>query len=64
MVNKKFGLGRGVDALFSKIDSSFFAKLNIEKITPNPFQPRTNFNQSELKELAKYLKDGSTTKFC
>ena len=29
MVNKRFGIGRGVDALFSKVDSSFFAKLNI-----------------------------------
>ena len=52
MVNNKFGLGRGVDALFSKMDSSFFAKLNIEQITANPFQPRTNFNKSELNELA------------
>ena len=33
MVNNRFGLGRGVDALFSKMDSSFFAKLNIEQIT-------------------------------
>ena len=55
MVNNKFGLGRGVDALFSKMDSSFFAKLNIEQITANPFQPRTNFNNSELKELAESI---------
>jgi len=55
MVNNRLGLGRGVDALFSKIDSSFFAKLNIEQITPNPFQPRTNFNNSELKELAESI---------
>lgn len=52
MVSNRFGLGRGVDALFSKMDSSFFAKLNIEQITPNPFQPRTNFNKSELNDLA------------
>tara|TARA_B100001250_G_C19787592_1_gene784916 strand:- start:1239 stop:2087 length:849 start_codon:yes stop_codon:yes gene_type:complete len=55
MVNDRFGLGRGVDALFSKMDSSFFAKLNIEQITANPFQPRTNFNNSELKELAESI---------
>ena len=55
MVNNRLGLGRGVDALFSKMDSSFFAKLNIEQITPNPFQPRTNFNNSELKELAESI---------
>jgi len=52
MVSNRFGLGRGVDALFSKMDSSFFAKLNIEQIIPNPFQPRTNFNKSELNDLA------------
>ena len=56
MVSNRFGLGRGVDALFSKMDSSFFAKLNIEQITPNPFQPRTNFNKSELNDLADSIR--------
>ena len=45
-------LGRGVNALFSKIKSNSFATIDINQITPNPFQPRTNFNKTELEELA------------
>jgi len=56
MVKNRFGIGRGVDALFSKVDSSFFAKLSIEQVAPNPYQPRTNFNKSELKELSESIK--------
>ena len=56
MVKNRFGIGRGVDALFSKVDSSFFAKLSIEQVSPNPYQPRTNFNKSELKELSESIK--------
>ena len=56
MVKNRFGIGRGVDALFSKVDSSFFAKLSIEQVSPNPYQPRTNFNKSELIELSESIK--------
>ena len=46
-------LGRGVNALFSKIKSNSFATININQIRPNPFQPRTNFNKSELEDRAE-----------
>ena len=46
MVEKISPLGRGVNALFSKIKSNSFATLEINQIFPNPFQPRTNFNES------------------
>ena len=57
MVEKISPLGRGVNALFSKIKSNSFATLEINQIFPNPFQPRTNFNESELKELAKSISE-------
>ena len=57
MVEKISPLGRGVNALFSKIKSNSFATLEINQIIPNPFQPRTNFNQSELQELAKSISE-------
>ena len=50
-------LGRGVNALFSKIKSNSFATININQIRPNPFQPRTNFNKSELEELAQSISE-------
>ncbi len=56
MVNNRFGIGRGVDALFSKVDSNFFAKLSIDQVSPNPYQPRTNFNKSDLIELSESIK--------
>tara|TARA_B100000579_G_C22759756_1_gene818355 strand:- start:170 stop:1015 length:846 start_codon:yes stop_codon:yes gene_type:complete len=57
MVEKISPLGRGVNALFSKIKSNSFATLDINQILPNPFQPRTNFNESELQELAKSISE-------
>tara|TARA_B100001758_G_C18366798_1_gene588957 strand:- start:715 stop:1560 length:846 start_codon:yes stop_codon:yes gene_type:complete len=57
MVEKLSPLGRGVNALFAKIKSNSFATINISQISPNPFQPRTNFNKSELKELAQSISE-------
>lgn len=56
---KKSGLGRGLSALVSEAEyetgsasSKSEAKVPIEDIFPNPDQPRTHFNESELKELS------------
>ena len=57
MVEKLSPLGRGVNALFSKIKSNSFATININQIIPNPFQPRTNFNKTELEELAQSISE-------
>lgn len=57
MTTKLSPLGRGVNALFSKIKSNSFATIKINQISPNPFQPRTNFNKSELEELAKSISE-------
>ncbi|MBH75845.1 MAG: chromosome partitioning protein ParB [Flavobacteriales bacterium] len=57
MIEKKSPLGRGVNALFSKIKSNSFAYIDINIISTNPHQPRTNFSNSELKELAKSISE-------
>lgn len=57
MAVKKGGLGRGLDALFAdnsleEISSSSAVKLKINEIEPNREQPRKEFNQGALSELA------------
>lgn len=57
MAVKKGGLGRGLDALFAdnsleEISSSSAVKLKINEIEPNREQPRKEFNQEALSELA------------
>jgi len=60
-VAKRKALGRGLSALFpdtimSETDKGFFY-CPIESISPNPHQPRQNFSDSELKELAYSIKE-------
>ena len=67
MVSKnKRGLGRGIDALFNenkeiekKIseNNNIIDLIPIEKLEPNPFQPRKVFNSESMEELAKSIKD-------
>lgn len=67
--NKKRGLGRGLDAILqspetditsSDISGSYVAgavaELNIDFIEANPFQPRTDFDDNALNELAESIK--------
>ena len=58
---KRKALGRGLSALFpetviSENDKGFFY-CPVESISPNPNQPRQNFNDSELTELANSIKE-------
>jgi len=53
-MGKKTGLGQGVGLLFGEDTEKFF-ECNINKITPNKYQPRTNFNTSDLQELANSI---------
>jgi len=60
-VTKRKALGRGLSALFpetviSETDKGFFY-CPIESISPNPHQPRQNFGDSELTELADSIKE-------
>lgn len=67
--NKKRGLGRGLDAILqspetditsSDISGNYVAgavaELNIDFIEANPFQPRTDFDENALNELAESIK--------
>ncbi len=66
--NKKRGLGRGLDAILqspetditsSDISGNYVAgavaELNIDFIEANPFQPRTDFDEAALNELAESI---------
>lgn len=67
--NKKRGLGRGLDAILQSPETDItstdisgnyvagaVAELNINFIEANPFQPRTDFDDNALKELADSIK--------
>ena len=58
-MTKKKRLGRGLDALISddsKKDAAGFKNIDLDKIEANPYQPREEFNQTELAELAESIK--------
>lgn len=55
-MSKTKGLGQGVGLLFGEEDEKYF-ECNINKIIPNKYQPRTNFNTSELQELADSISE-------
>ena len=60
--NKKFTLGRGLDALISTeavrtSGSSSIGEIEIDKIFANPNQPRRDFNEEALQELADSIKE-------
>lgn len=58
----KKGLGKGLGAIFSQVDLASseeegIAQINIDEITPNPYQPRKDFNEEELQNLANSIKE-------
>ena len=62
---KKKGLGRGLTALFGdqkeevkkeEITSHTRLKVSIGDLSPNKYQPRVNFNEEKLQELANSIK--------
>ena len=55
-MSKTKGLGQGVGLLFGEEEEKFF-ECNITKIIPNKYQPRTNFNSSDLQELADSISE-------
>ncbi len=54
---KKGGLGRGLDALFNEnaTDEKGIVTLRLSEIEPNRNQPRTNFDEEALAELAESI---------
>lgn len=62
MAKQKFTLGRGLDALISTealrtSGSSSIGEIEIGKIFANPNQPRRDFNEEALKELADSISE-------
>ncbi|MBO7083357.1 MAG: ParB/RepB/Spo0J family partition protein [Bacteroidales bacterium] len=68
--NKKRGLGRGLDAILQSPETDItsrdisgdyvagaVAEIDINLIEANPFQPRTEFDDEALKELAQSIKE-------
>lgn len=62
MVNKKAkGLGRGIDAIFGSLEAEVqptdaVMDLALRDIRPNPYQPRHNFDDAALADLAASIK--------
>ena len=61
-MKKTLGLGRGLDALIdtthiSTAGSSSISEIALDKIYPNPDQPRRTFDEEALQELAQSIKD-------
>ena len=61
---KKTGLGKGLDALFGPApeeeqlqENDVLKNLKITEVEPNRDQPRKNFNQEALEELAESIKE-------
>ena len=61
MANKKQVLGRGLSAMLSSKETdtikSSVNEININEISVNPFQPRSNFNNTSLQELSISIKN-------
>ena len=55
-MGKKTGLGQGVSLLFGEEQEKFF-DCDIDNITPNKYQPRTNFNPDDLQELSDSIRE-------
>jgi len=60
MATKRKALGKGLGALLPSVPAGSAEKtymdLPIDEITPNQYQPRTNFNEESLNELAQSIK--------
>lgn len=54
---KQTGLGLGASLLFGKEQEEKFFQCDIDNIVPNKHQPRVNFNDTEIEELAQSIKE-------
>lgn len=56
MSTRKSGLGKGLDALIPKADRTFL-RVAIDRIRPNPRQPRERFDEEALESLAASIRE-------
>ncbi|HIP44106.1 MAG TPA: ParB/RepB/Spo0J family partition protein [Sulfurospirillum arcachonense] len=62
----KKALGRGIGAIFDDVEDAFnkemgnsqdlVREINLNRISPNPYQPRKYFNEKAIKELSESIK--------
>ena len=55
-MNSRHGLGRGLSALLPPVQSEVATDLAVDAISPNPNQPRKDFDDAALQELATSLR--------
>ena len=51
------GLGRGLGALIPRVPTIGLREVPVDAIRPNPWQPRTQFDEAELDELAQSIRE-------
>jgi ParB family chromosome partitioning protein len=51
------GLGRGLGALIPRAGTTGLREVPVDTIRPNPWQPRTRFDPTELDELAQSIRE-------
>ncbi len=59
-MNKKIGLGKGLGALLpgpDEVPASGLSEAPVRAIVPNPLQPRTQFDEQTLRELADSIRE-------
>src|SRR5689334_11036002 len=52
-------LGRGLDALIPSLsvnDDDKVTEVSLQQLRPNPYQPRKNFDEQSIQELAESIK--------
>jgi len=59
-LNKKGGLGKGLDALIPSLsinDDDKVVEIPLAQLRPNPYQPRKTFDEEAIRELAESIKE-------
>ncbi|MFN3929537.1 MAG: ParB/RepB/Spo0J family partition protein, partial [Thermoflexus sp.] len=54
---RKFGLGKGLEALLPAGEAIGLLEVPIDAIEPNPHQPRRQIDEAELEELAQSIRE-------
>jgi ParB family chromosome partitioning protein len=65
MAESRRGLGRGLSALLDEVEApaaegrqpAGLPEIPVDKVRPNPDQPRRHFNEAELEELAQSIRE-------
>jgi ParB family transcriptional regulator, chromosome partitioning protein len=60
VLKAKRGLGKGLEALIPQLDVSEadqISSIDVKELRPNPYQPRRDFKQDKLEELAQSIRE-------